>query len=71
MKEKVFNKDLPHYCEYCAHGSHSEFSNEILCKKRGITDRKDSCKSYTYDPLKREPGKIKIAENYTPEDFEL
>ena len=71
MQKKGFNKKLPHYCEYCVHGTCSEFSNEVLCKKRGITDRKDSCRHYKYDPLKRDPVKAKISDNYSPEDFTL
>lgn len=71
MSNKVFNKKLPHHCEYCVFGSCSDYSNEVLCKKRGVTDRKDSCRHYRYDPLKREPAAAKIADNYKPEDFLL
>ena len=71
MSNKVFNKKLAHYCEYCIHSINSEYSNEVLCKKRGVTDRKDSCRKYKYDPLKREPATAKIADNYKPEDFLL
>lgn len=71
MLGKVFNKKLPHYCEYCVHGNCSEFSNEVLCIKKGITNRKDSCRHYKYDPLKREPIAPKIADNYNPEDFSI
>lgn len=71
MQKKAFNKKLPHYCEYCVHGICSEFSNEVLCKKHGITNTKDSCRHYKYDPLKRDPAKVKISDNYTPEDFSL
>lgn len=71
MSKKVFNKKLPHHCEYCMHGTASSFSNEVLCKKRGITNADDSCRHYKYDPLKREPKKIKISGNYNAEDFLL
>ena len=71
MADKVFNKKLPHHCEYCVHSTILEGSNEILCKKRGITDRTDSCRHYKYDPLKREPLSTKIADNYKSEDFLL
>ena len=37
MSNKVFSKDLPRRCEYCIHGIASEFSDEILCLKKGIT----------------------------------
>ena len=71
MSEKAFNKKLPHSCEYCVHGSRSAYMKEILCKKRGVTEYRDSCRHYKYDPLKREPNKAKIADNYNPEDFKL
>lgn len=71
MAGKGFNKKLPKYCEYCVHGTCSEFSNEVLCPKKGITDRKDRCRHYKYDPLKREPTAIKISDNYSAEDFSL
>ena len=69
MSSKAFNKKIPKYCEYCVHGTCSDFLNEVLCFKKGITDRKDSCRHYKYDPLKREPAGAKISDNYSAEDF--
>lgn len=69
--EKAFNKSLPKSCEYCVHGSRSSYTKEILCRKRGITELRDSCRHYKYDPLKREPKKVKLADNYSPDDFKL
>lgn len=71
MPKSVFNKKLPRSCEYCVYGSQLEFDNEILCKKRGVTELRDSCRQYKYDPLKRTPKMPQISENYKPEDFEL
>ncbi|MBO5019735.1 MAG: hypothetical protein J6D52_03620 [Clostridia bacterium] len=71
MSNKHFNKKLPHCCEYCVYGTNSEFSNEVICIKRGVTDAKDYCRKYKYDPLKREPARQKISDNYRPEDFLL
>lgn len=71
MKEKALNKKLEHHCEYCVYGTCSDFSNEVLCLKRGITDRKDSCRRYKYDPLKRDPNRARISQNYSSEDFVL
>ena len=71
MSNKLFNKKLPHYCEYCLFGNCSQFSNEVICVKRGVTERNDSCRHYKYDPLKREPKKIKISNNFEAEDFSL
>ena len=71
MSNKFFNKNLTPHCEYCVHGKILEATKEILCIKHGITEPTDNCNKYKYDPLKREPKKRKIADNYTPEDFLL
>jgi len=71
MREKAFDKKIPPNCQYCVHSRTSIIPNEILCLKRGVTNGRDSCWRYKYDPLKREPGKVKIADNYKPEDFSL
>lgn len=71
MMSSVFNKDLPHSCSYCVYGCASLFSGEILCKKHGVTAARDSCRSYRYDPLKRVPARVKLGDNYKPEDFSL
>ena len=69
--KKVFDKKIPPNCMYCVYGTPSAFSDEILCIKHGVTNGRDSCRRYKYDPLKREPNKVKIADNYKPEDFTL
>lgn len=67
----MFNKKLPHFCRYCAFGKGSLFTGEILCKKHGVTSANDSCRHYKYDPLRRIPERVKIADDYNPEDFSL
>ncbi len=71
MAKSVFNKKLQRSCEYCVYGNRLEFANEIICKKHGVTDIRDYCCSYKYDPLKRKPQIPKISDNYKPEDFKL
>ena len=71
MSKIGFNKNLKKSCEYCKYGTVLELTKETVCKKRGITDGRDYCRSYKYDPLKRIPKKIQISDNYTPEDFKL
>ena len=67
----VFNKELPCSCKYCVFGKDSLFSGEVLCKKRGVTSPTDYCRHYKYDPLRRVPEKVKIADGYNSEDFLL
>lgn len=71
MSLKGFNKKLPKRCEYCLHGRNSDFSDEVLCLKKGITTRHDHCIHYKYDPLKREPSSNKPSYNFNPEDFSI
>ncbi len=71
MAKSPFNKKLEKHCEYCVYGNTLNFDNQIICKKRGVTDKADKCRSYKYDPLKRVPVKIKLADGYTEEDFKL
>lgn len=71
MAEKAFNKKLQKRCEYCVFGNLLENSNDVACKKKGITAKDDRCRHYKYDPLKRKPASLKISDNYKPEDFEI
>ena len=71
MAKSPFNKKLEKHCEYCVYGSTLNFDNQIICKKRGVTDKADNCRSYKYDPIKRVPARVKIADGYSDEDFKL
>lgn len=71
MAKSMFDKTLPKRCEYCVFGTKSDFSDDVLCKKYGITHFSDSCRKYKYDPLKRKPKSAKPSDNYNPEDFLL
>lgn len=71
MSKVGFNKNLAKSCAYCVYGTVLEGFNEAVCKKRGVTKRHQSCRSYVYDPLKRVPQKPKSIEKYSEEDFIL
>lgn len=71
MAKSPFNKKLDKHCEYCVYGAALQFDNQIICKKRGVTEKDDKCRSYKYDPLKRIPKQVKIGKDYTDEDFKL
>jgi len=71
MSKKMFDKTLPKKCEYCLLSSPLGDNGEMICEKRGIVNSDDYCRSYKYDPLKREPMRKKISDNYSPEDFIL
>lgn len=67
---KLFKKDIEPRCAYCARGT-AVGEREIACKKNGITDPASHCRSFVYDPLKREPPRplpLKT-EHLTADDF--
>lgn len=71
MAKSIFNKKISPACCYCVHGKTSEYTDEIFCLKKGITEKNDSCRHYKYDVFKREPQKPTIADGYNPDDFKL
>lgn len=71
MSAPLFNKNTPRACAWCLHGKSSDYTDEIFCIKRGITNKNDSCRHYKYDVLKRTPKKTKPAGEYSAEDFKL
>ena len=68
----LFRKKIPRSCHYCAHGTRLE-GNQVLCVKRGVVERENGCRKYTYDPCKRIPLKpVSIDfEKYEQDDFSL
>lgn len=71
MNKKLFDKTLPKKCEYCAHSFPLGDEGEMVCRKKGMVNIDDYCRKYKYDPLKREPRRQLISDNYSPEDFAL
>lgn len=67
----LFNKKLVKSCSWCVYGKKSHFTDEIFCKKHGVTDKRDYCSGYKYDPLKRKPDLKKAKIDFKPEDFKL
>lgn len=70
MKKKIFGDVVPK-CEYCKHGHLGGDSKTILCSKKGVLNKDDYCKKFSYDPLKRVPEKAPVLTEFKPEDFEL
>ncbi len=71
MSKSIFNKKLHKACKYCEHSSPAAFTNEFICKKRGVTGPDDHCLSYKYDPFKRIPVKQTIDKDFSKEDFSI
>jgi len=68
----LFRKKIEHSCSYCKHGARLE-DNLILCSKNGMRTTVESCRKFSYDPLKRIPHKVKALDfsKYSEEDFSL
>ena len=63
---KLLRKDIEPRCTYCADGK------RIACRKRGVMDAADHCRSFRYDPLRRVPTKPAVLrEKFTNADFSL
>ena len=71
MSIKLFNKSVPASCSWCIYGKKSAYTEDILCSKKGVKNKIDSCRAYKYDPLKRTPKKQINDAEYSAEDFKL
>ena len=71
IMKKMFDKTIIKKCGHCLFGTDLGDDGEIICKKRGIVNKNDLCRKYKYDPLKREPQKQIISDNYSPDDFKI
>ena len=57
MKTKM--KELECICRYCENASCLQTESQMLCKKKGVVNAVYTCRAFRYDPLKRDPGKIR------------
>lgn len=55
-KKKLFGNNIKPSCKYCEFGKQGE-GEVINCEKFGEVKAYDSCKKFTYNPLKRIPKK--------------
>ena len=51
--KKLLRKNIEPRCTYCAHGSPLADGERIACRKRGVVNGTDHCRSFRYDPLRR------------------
>ena len=68
---KIFNKKISPACKYCIHSTPLSFTDDMVCKYKGVTESNSSCRKYKYDPLKRQPSTLVLEKNYSKSDFEL
>ena len=58
-------------CEYCLSARPTDDGELLLCRRHGVVERCDSCRSFKYDPLKRRPDPVKPLGEFSEEDFRL
>lgn len=54
---KYFDKHIEPKCDYCQFGRRAKDGEKVICEKRGLVERDDSCGKFIYSPLKRIPVK--------------
>ncbi len=68
----LFKKDIEPSCSYCINGSRIS-DTQVACLRRGIVSAGGQCRSFKYDPLKRDPphpGSLNMG-NFSQDDFSL
>jgi len=68
----LFDKKIEPSCAYCEFGVQIG-EDEIICEKKGVMKVADSCRKFSYDPLRRNPSKPVSLDtsNLSEEDFKL
>ncbi len=71
-KSKGFDISDYRMCLYCTHSNELSDANIVICKKHGLKNYDDSCKSFELDLLSITPKKLRnIKTSFTEEDFKL
>ena len=58
---KKTNRDTERFCRFCERATTLHNGEEMLCSKYGIVSGDYVCRSFCYDPLKRDPGAPLVA----------
>ena len=68
----LFRKRIERACTYCTEATILDEENAV-CKKHGVVDRWGKCRSFRYDPLKREPetDSARIDTDFDESDFKI
>ena len=71
MAKKILGENVPPKCEYCVFSAPAQDGALLRCQKKGDVKSDDTCKKFSYDPLKRTPLRPKPLQTFSAEDFEL
>ena len=70
-KSGMFSSDITVSCALCEYANHLQDVNFVLCSKKGVVSADFSCKKFSYDPLKRQPKRIRVLAEYSSDDFSI
>ena len=63
---KVKDKDnIERYCKYCEMAHELFFEEQMLCREKGVVSSAACCRKFSYDPLKRDPARLKLKSEET------
>lgn len=71
MAKKLYGNNIESACEICALGHRTADGKSVLCSRKGVVERYDSCRRFDYDPLKRIPERPQKKAEHEAEEFEL
>ena len=60
-EDNMNKKDLDRLCRCCEFAHALQDEDAMLCEKKGIVNAGYHCRSFRYDPLKRDPGARRAA----------
>ena len=70
-KSGMFSAEITQSCALCEHANHLQDVKFVLCSKKGVVSAEFCCKKFSYDPLKRQPKRIRVLAEYSPDDFSI
>ena len=70
-KSGMFSAEITQSCALCEYANHLQDVNYVLCSKKGVVSADFCCKKFCYDPLKRQPKRIRVLGEYSPDDFSI
>ena len=69
LRKKLFGNNISKNCSYCVN-SYIDSAGDYICRIFKHS-KKDNCKKFKYDPLKRKPSIDPRIPKYDPSEFSL
>lgn len=70
--KKLLRRNIEPRCIYCLHGIPLSDEVRVVCRRMGVVDGTQSCRAFTYDPMRRVPPRPAVLRGqFTAADFSL